>query len=432
MKIRFFVLTLLLLPAAGLAVEKNNAQALKPQPEFRTPAPAFTPFIFDLDLSMRTGAENILSAHHWLTRFEDRQLGVRWSSEKTALSKTGGVAGRLAKLTLLDLPVDYFSVIFAHEYFGHGARYRELGIGNIDYGYDLPPPYGAGGGHASTSITEPITDHELLAIWSGGLEVQPALNRKISLRWLAEQEMHYREALVYFWSWQSGYTYVGSAEKDLAAVQDDDDAEAYVRIINRCAGHSDLDDLLMDVEGLKARNRINIANPFLFYSIFTALKTYLWEGEVSGKLPMINIAGVGYLPSFRLGLTPFGTEYHLENYLRFKNKISLVDLRIGDEKFHSNWGGAGFLVQNFYAKKRLALDMNFHVWRQPALEMTGDVNTSENNDFGGAFSLRGYYDFTNSRNTVAAVVELGYKSSGFIDGYALDSSPIIILGLAFR
>lgn len=38
------------------------------------------------------------------------------------------------------------------------------------------------------------------------------------------------------------------------------------------------------------------------------------SGE-EGPLPMIPIGDYRYLPSFRAGFTPFGTEYYAENFL---------------------------------------------------------------------------------------------------------------------
>ena len=40
----------------------------------------------------------------------------------------------------LDMPQDHLLMVVAHEVFGHGARFRELGDGRIRYGFDAPHP----------------------------------------------------------------------------------------------------------------------------------------------------------------------------------------------------------------------------------------------------------------------------------------------------
>lgn len=388
---------------------------------------------FDPGLTMRSGAEDIITIHNGIVQVEDRFIGTRWFSEKRFLGKTGGMVCRAVKHAFVDLPVDYYSVVFAHEYLGHGARYRELGIDKVHYAFDLPPPYGEGGGEASASVGPGvINDHEILAIWIGGVEVQSILNKRLSLRWMAKREIQYREASVYFRSWQIMFNYIQGTTEDLAKNEPDNDPRAYVRIINRHEGYTDFDNLPMDVKDLKSRTMINLANPFLFYSLFTIVKTYLWDARNSNEFPTLNIKGVGYLPSLRTGLTPFGLEYHLENYLRFQSKVMLLDLRIGDQAFHKSWGGVGVLIQNIYGNERFSLDMNLGVWSQPEIEIGADPIDSKGGGLGGAFSLRGYYDFTDSQYPISAVVELGYKSPGFLEGYVLDASPTIMVGIGLR
>jgi len=204
-------------------------------------------------------------------------------------------------------------------------------------------------------------------------------------------------------------------------------------LINSHAGYSDVNNLLMNPEDLKNRNMINLANPFLFYALYTQLKTYIWDGNLSSKLPMFRIKGIDYLPSFRMGLAPFGPEYHLENYFRAKNSVFLIDLRIGDNTFYKSWGGVGLFAQNLYENKRFSLDAKLDIWKQPEIEIGGvDSIALKGVGLGGAFSIRGYYDFTSSQYPVSAILELGYKTPGFLEGYALDSSPIIMFGIGTR
>jgi hypothetical protein len=207
----------------------------------------------------------------------------------------------------------------------------------------------------------------------------------------------------------------------------------YLRLLNSHAGYSDVDDLLMDPENLNYRNITKLVNPFFFYALYAGLRGYIWDGNNSGKLQMFNIKGIDYLPSFCMELTPFGLEYHFENYVRAENTIFLLDLRIGDNTFNKSWGGIGLLALNIYENKRLSLDGKLDIWKQPKIEIGGtDSTTLKGGTIGGALSLRGYYNLTSSQYPISAILELGYKSAGFLEGYALDSSPIIMFGIGIR
>ncbi|MEJ2567403.1 MAG: hypothetical protein P8Z50_00760 [candidate division WOR-3 bacterium] len=333
--------------------------------------------------------------------------------EEKPLSKAGGIAYRLSKYILIDLPVDNFSITFTHEYFGHGARYREQDWENVYYEIKIPFPYGTGGGAAigSSSSSRVYSDHEWLALSSGGLEVQSLMNRELSLRWMARGDIYYREASLYLFSFMVNLVYFQTTREDTLH----HDVAQYLRLLNDHAGYSDLGNLLMDAEDIKNRNIINLADPFLFYALYTQLKTYIWDGNLPGKLPMISIKGIDYLPSFRMGLAPFGPEYHLENYFRLKNKVLLLDLRIGDPTFYKSWGGIGLFAHNVYENKRFSLDVKFDIWKQPGIEIGGeDSITLKGGGLSGAFSIRGYYDFTSSQYPISAILELGYKSPGIL------------------
>jgi hypothetical protein len=392
--------------------------------------------VFDPNLSMRGGAETIISVHNELTIWENRYIRPRLFSEEKPLGKAGGVVYRLSKYTIIDLPVDIFSFIFAHEYFGHGARLREQDWVNIQYEFEIPPPYGSGNGHVSAwpSSSRMYSDHELLAFYSGGMEVQSLMNRGLCLRWIERREIQYREAFFYFFSFWANFNYIISTSiEDMQDQNTGHDVALYLRLINRHAGYSDINNLLMNAKNLNYRNMTNLANPFLFYALYTSLKTYIWYGNPSNKIPMFSIKGIDYLPSFRMGLAPFGPEYHLENYFQAKNTIFLLDLRIGDNTFHKSWSGIGLFCQNIYENKRFSLDAKLDVWKQPEIEIGGENSiTLKGGTIGGAFSIRGHYDFTSSQYPISAILELGYKSPGFLEGYALDSSPIIMFGIGIH
>jgi hypothetical protein len=287
-----------------------------------------------------------------------------------------------------------------------------------------------GGGQTNAYFREgSFSTHEHLAIWHGGLEFHSLLNRNLSLRWVANREIYYREASIYWWSWLVMFSYIQTAE-DLTLP--DNDPRGYVKLINRFAGRADFDNLIMDVADLKSRNRVNLINPFMLLSFYSILKTYIWDGDPSAGIPMIKFKGVGYLPSLRMGLTPFGPEYHLENYFRTEDRMFLVDLRLGDRSFHKNWGGIGLFVKDLYRSRDLSLDLNLNIWSQPEIGLESTPAVYKGGGVGGALSIRTHYDFSFLDLPAAVILELGYKSSGFLEGYVLDSSPIFMVGLGIR
>ena len=431
----FCLALLVLLPAYVNADEADDVESpiSASMDEYDSSRRAYMPLVYDPGLTMRSGAENLLTVHGGLAWVEDRFLKTRWFSEEAFLGKSAGVIGRSAKYILVDLPVDYFLTVFAHEYFGHGARYREFGIEDVHYGFDWPPPYGPDGGEASASIGPGIISmQELTAIIAGGLEAHSTImNQLWSLRWTAKREITYREASAFFWSWQIMFNYIIETEDSLAAVVDRNDISVYVGLLNEHAGYTNPDSLLMDIEYLKNRTFISFANPYLYYSMYAILKTYLWDGSISTGFPMLNIGGIEYLPSFRVTWAPFGLEYHMDNFLKVKSRVVLLDLRIGDQTFYKSWGGIGVQVKNFYETNRFSFDVRLDVWKQPEIEL-GDPRIYKGGGLGGGFSVRSYYHFEGSHNPIAAVLELGYKSPGFLEGYVLDSSPIIMFGVAIR
>mgnify|MGYP007032850742 CR=1 FL=1 len=412
------ILVLLCLPVSLIAVDSS-----------RIGTGAQHSILFSPNLGMRAGSQSLLTAHATLARIEDGFMGTRWMNAQSCQGKAINFSGRVSKLVLLDVPMDYFTVVLLHEYIGHGARYRELDITNIDYGFDLPPPYGKGGGQASTTIGPGvISRHEEIAIWTGGLESHQVLNSSLRKRWMVLGEQHYREALTYFWSFQISLTYVQDTENMYPAMLEFNDPQAYVTLLNLNHGYADVMDLPFSLDKLKQAMNRNALDPLLFISIYNGLMKYLWSGDPISRIPMLKFGSIKYLPSMHIGLTPFGVETHLENYLIIDEVLYTIMFSKGDETFHSGWGGLGAQISYPFAQSDFSMDVSINLWNQPALRLGGS-ETDMGGGLGGAVSFRSYFRIPNRKIPLKAVVELGYKSAGFLEGYTLDTSPIIQLGL---
>ena len=416
------LITVIILAKSGLTQSTDSTfQIAQPDANYS--------LLLDPGMTMRTGVENITTFHHFWSDLEDRWLRRQWFAEDNFIGKTGGLALRTARYIFLDTPVDYFLPVLAHEFWGHGAPYRKFGIENIHYAFDWPPPYGNGGGEASTSIPGGIiSTHQSLAIWEGGMEIHPLLNRRLAMTWVARGEMNYRQASLYFWTWQINLSYIQDSPEDLGDGQNDNDPRAYVRITNSYYGYPDLNNLAMGMIDFKSKVKLNFLNPFVVYSMYAIIKTFLWDGNANNSLPMIPLGSVKYLPLLRMGVTPFGPDYHLENYLNISGRVAVIDVSIGDKAFYSGWGAIGISIANIWSQQTFSLDANLNFWHQPQIVMIPDAGPLPDLKTGAGFSVRGYYHFNDKDIKLSAVLELGYKTSGFIEGYPLEASPVIMFG----
>ena len=76
-------------------------------------------------------------------------------------------------------------MVVAHEVFGHGARFRELGEGSLRYGFDAPIPYGPGDAFTRFNGSFPISPLANMNVSAAGIEAQHSLADAISERAVA-------------------------------------------------------------------------------------------------------------------------------------------------------------------------------------------------------------------------------------------------------
>jgi hypothetical protein len=157
---------------------------------------------------------------------------------------------------------------------------------------------------------------------------------------------------------------------------------------------------------------------------------------------MIPIYNLGYLPNVRLGLTPFGPEFFVENFLLQGKRPFYFYLKAGD---HSDnlYTGLGFYAPRIWEIKKWSFGFRFDAWRQPKLLLEQgnipfldiDFDQKPNKSaplypyseqhamlLGAAGSVLIAYS-----NRSGFEAELGYKSQGFLPGYSLRAFPTIRL-----
>ncbi|MEL6355731.1 MAG: hypothetical protein AAFQ37_02245, partial [Bacteroidota bacterium] len=158
-------------------------------------------------------------------------------------------------------------------------------------------------------------------------------------------------------------------------------------------------------------------------------KDILLDGEESFVYPMIRLGQLNWLPSIRFGLTPFGSEFIIENYFKRENTLLGVNLRLGDGKLDNFWGGGLSFFKR--VSERIQIRSNADIWFQPSMALGGRSIAETNEGVGGriigALNLR----FSPS-SPVGLYSQLGYKSTGFIEGERLDKGLIFRVGLSFK
>ena len=69
------------------------------------------------------------------------------------------------------------------------------------------------------------------------------------------------------------------------------------------------------------------------------------------------------MPLIRLGLTPFGLTYYLDNYLGYRAKTLLVSLNAGTSPFYTHYYGSLLgRTDEFLTYKNCTLDLETGLW----------------------------------------------------------------------
>ncbi|MEI6532010.1 MAG: hypothetical protein WCN87_04235, partial [Chlamydiota bacterium] len=219
---------------------------------------------------------------------------------------------RTAELIFFWDPMGYLMMVTQHEVFGHGYRIRSLGSYYAEvagYGMGVPPPYGPGGGFTSYNLSSNLTASKEIAITAAGVEATALLAGELKKKWLLDTELDPRQASLYLYSEQdlSLYIWGGLAGNDFD-INSGNDMEAYLFWLNKTYPQGYLSE-----NDLKTYALVNLVDPTTFYSIY-AWFNYVATGK-NTPIPMIPLFSTRNLPNLRLGLTPFGPEVFLENYL---------------------------------------------------------------------------------------------------------------------
>jgi hypothetical protein len=383
--------------------------------------------IFDRDMTASAGTTDLLTIERAAVDLEDRWLAPSLFDESTKTRRALGIGYRLGKWYGLDLSQDHFLMVVGHEVFGHGARLREIDAHGISYSFDVPIPYGPGGAVTEFRGDIEVTRADALGIDTAGIEAQNVLADHIGSQALLAGALHYREAWLYLESRLDGLGYIRSVSPQSG---DGHDVKSFLLHFNE---HCDPPVCTpLSASTLKRRALLMLADPMLAYAGYGWAVSYVFNGQSSGLVPMIALPhGVQYLPALRFEMTPYGTAVTTEHNFVTHRRLASLSIGVGDTGREHAWD-VGITATNVVQRTWLRAGFAISIWRQPALDASPNAQTFITGALGTATAQISFgRDFSRSARA-GILVEVGYKSDGFVRGERLHAGPIVRVGMTYH
>jgi hypothetical protein len=369
----------------------------------------------DRDMTVSAGASVTLTAGQVLAGVEDAFIPLRLVDDRGRMRRAANMTYRVLKLYFFDAPQEAWLPVANHELFGHGGRLRELFDGDIGYQLDAPPPYGHGGGATFFEFDREPTIEESLAVSAGGMEANGVAAEALARVVLASGRMQYRDALRYLGFELDTIDYVLSTG-DRPTLPGHDVGD-FLETYNEWGVANGVRPTT--ARTLRRRALVGLANPLFAYAIYSVGVSYAWQGSRSFGVPMIRLGTFRYLPIARFRLTPFGTEWAIDNSVIKGGRIVEANLRIGDTPDARTWGIGAHAVP-FRTWRRWTVQGGVDIWRQP--DMGGAVFATFNHAV-PRVAL--------ARRTFGVALQGGYKTHGFLPGEPLGAGFVFRAGFAF-
>lgn len=392
--------------------------------------------ILDQNFSSTTGANNLLTVHKSIYEIEGLYFKPVLFNEDIFIKKTAGIFYRFSKTVLLDNAIDHMIILSQHEIFGHGGRYREFGYKDASYHFNLAPPYGDGSGWAYSgpvSGNRLVSKHESITRTLSGNTANTILSDELAFTWMMRGSIHYRESYLYLASFHNLTAYI-LGTKYIKSQKPGNDIKAYILDININEGHGKY---FYDINDLNRQLLINVFNPFQYFVAYNYTKNYLWNGKETGILPAIKISSLQYIPSFHLELSPFGSEFYFDNYLKQNDMVCYVYYRQGENTFHS-FSGGGLRIENIFNNNFISVGAKGDLWDQPSMILGGDKFKNIKAGIGGALAIsvhlkvvKGNHDRPAGRYPFNVFAQTGYKTAGYLKDESLAEKMILRFGLSF-
>ncbi len=380
--------------------------------------------LLDRDLSVGAGATVSTTLGEAIARAQAAIVPDRIFAERGVPRRTANISYRLLKQLFLDAPQERLLLVLTHEVFGHGARLRELFDGPIGYRIGAPPPYGRGGGSTSFVFDREPAPREVLAIAIAGMEVNSIVGATVAHRAFSQQRMHAREAMRYLLFELDALLYIRST-----GIRENPghDVADYVRAYNGAAAEAGTPPVSR--RQLRRDALAGLANPMLLFAIFSVGR-YAWDGVPETPVPMLSMAGIRYLPMLRHRLTPYGSEFALSSGLAGRVRPMQIEIRLGPYAEAMPWG-VSVRQHDVLAFRSWSADASFALWRQPHLFGADAVPTAAEQRVGVLVNARLQRILRPAwlePHAFAAIVEIGFKTAGFVPGEPLRGGFVVRAG----
>ncbi|ACE05734.1 hypothetical protein Aasi_0297 [Candidatus Amoebophilus asiaticus 5a2] len=308
-------------------------------------------------------------------------------------------------------------MLFAHEVNGHGFRQRSFKK-RVD-GYELFLLFGG-----ITSFFTPVnglgaithynifdeleerfthTDKELLKIIAGN-EANAVLANELLLKNFKAGSLDYRNYNLFFKAFTNLLGYIVIADNIILG----DDILHYLSTLK----HKHDSDKI-NLSTLRSSAAIFFLNPVLYVSIWS-FYAHLFKKEKVFSIPRLTWKNIAYMPIIRIGLTPFGISYYLDNFINNQEKTFLISLNIGKSPFYTQYyGGIGCKTDELFTYKNYTLDLATNLWYQPKLVLEASDTLEDKSYWGG---LIGIYNKLKVNSYLSLHGNILYKTSGFLEG----------------
>ncbi len=373
-----------------------------------TAAPLPVQIIVDQHLSPVTGASAFITLLRGYQALDDNLLPSTQGQCDIAM-----IGGRFLKF-IFEGALFSTATVAQHEYFGHGWRLREF---HIHANYRIRPYDGFTS--FSAAPFNNLSPLQRNSVNVGGIEATTILAKQLRNSFLESCWIDERAGHMYLLNNFDQTFYVLSTKHENNTTSGND-ITAYISTLNNWHGQQ-----VLTHNQLKKKIYLDFLDPYFFYSLY-GIGTYLINGDPAFEYPMLCIGDYKYLPGLRMALAPYGPEYQLINYIKTAEHIIQATFRYGNTGGkHSS--GLTLEATRLFTSELLNFDGRLDLWQQPKLFTATAAQASSK--AGAAMSLIARYQVAQCFDIFA---QLGYKTTGYMQGESLKHSPIARIGFLAR
>ena len=334
------------------------------------------------------------------------------------------------------LPLNTWAFLLNHEYFGHGARGRDLDFQEIGYEIPIQWPWPRSASARFNVNYNHIDESILLDI--AGVEANTWLSYQTHRKLLINSDDYGNHILFYYLTENDLLSYVRFTTKQL--LENDPDLSSGNDINNY------YEDLMHKYGGIKnivadyrLSHRLEHQVVFGMYDFYGYLgyKLYDWSNNwLSGKHnynfnpPYLEVLGKQFLPGTRVALTPWGVEYYLDIYLKRDTYVDTFYFRKSDGYFEDFWG-CGMALENIYFREDMSYSFIIDIYNQPLVNgNTGFNSRPIANQTGFNIAIKPEWQCNITPLFISSIFgEIAYKTKGYVMGQPFYEGAYGYLGM---